>query len=74
MLGAAEVDYPALVSLSAGFSGAEVVAAVQEAVMLAVERGAERVQQGDVEQAMLAVAPQITAEMLGFYAALQKAL
>jgi AAA family ATPase len=56
-----------LVQITAGFSGAEVVAVVQEAAMLAVDRGHEAVDRAHLIEAIQAIKPQITPDMLAFY-------
>ena len=56
-----------LVELTAGFSGAEVVGACSEALMLAVERGEQQLQLDTLCQAVQAISPQISPSMLQFY-------
>ena len=53
--------------LTQGFSGAEVVACVQEAAMQAVEQDEEAVGVGHLEFAIERITPQITEEMLRYY-------
>lgn len=59
-----------LVQLTEGFSGAEVVAVVTEAAMLALDAGLDVVPQALLEQAARSTKPQITSEMLRFYSSL----
>ena len=59
-----------LVVRTQGFSGAEVVAAVQEAAMLAVDAECEALTRAHLLAAVVAVKPQITPEMLRFYEAI----
>ena len=61
------IDYPRLVTLTAGFSGAEVVAVGCEAAMLAVDGDAQFLTQVDLEAAISGIEPQITQDMLDFY-------
>ena len=51
-----------------GFSGAEVVACVQEAAMLAVDAGAESLAEAHMVASIAATKPQITESVLAFYA------
>lgn len=62
-----DVDLARLVALTAGFSGAEIVAVGSEAAMLAVEQDAPSLSQADLEAAARGIKPQITASMLEFY-------
>jgi SpoVK/Ycf46/Vps4 family AAA+-type ATPase len=64
------VFFEELVRSTAGFSGAEVVASVQEAAMLAVDRGDDAVDRYHIREAIAAIKPQITKDMLRFYEAL----
>ena len=56
-----------LLRLTEGFSGAEVVSAVQEAGMLAIDEGKDTLLISHLFSAVLAVKPQITPEVLSFY-------
>jgi AAA+ lid domain len=56
-----------LLRLTEGFSGAEVVSAVQEAGMLAIDEGEDTLLVSHLLSAVLAVKPQITPEVLSFY-------
>ena len=56
-----------LLRLTEGFSGAEVVSAVQEAGMLAIDEGQDTLLISHLFSAVLAVKPQITPEVLSFY-------
>lgn len=56
-----------LVALSAGFSGAEVVALSQEACMIAVEAEELTLSLERLRQAAAGIKPQITHEMIEFY-------
>jgi AAA+ lid domain len=56
-----------LLRLTEGFSGAEVVSAVQEAGMLAIDEGEDTLLTSHLFSAVLAVKPQITPEVLSFY-------
>jgi len=55
------------VALTAGFSGAEVVAVCSEAALLALEADAETVSSEMLQRAARGVKPQIDAAMLAFY-------
>jgi SpoVK/Ycf46/Vps4 family AAA+-type ATPase len=61
------VDRDLLVSSTAGFSGAEVVAVVSEAAMLALDRKCAAVTMEHLQEALRGIKPQITPEMLHFY-------
>ena len=61
------MDLGQLVRLTEGFSGAEIVAACSEAAMLAIEEGRHALSYQHLVDAIRAVQPQITAEMLHFY-------
>ncbi len=61
------VDISYLVKGTLGFSGAEVVAVCQEAAMVAIDEGLQCIDMGHLEQAMKAIKPQITQEMLSYY-------
>ena len=67
----ASVDIKELTGLSAGFSGAEVVAVTAEAAMLAVDSGLPAVRMENLLQAIHGMKPQITEEMLKFYEGLE---
>lgn len=56
-----------LLRLTEGFSGAEVVSAVQEAGMLAIDEGEDTLLLSHLFSAVLAIKPQITEEVLSFY-------
>lgn len=56
-----------LVSGTEGFSGAEIVSACQEAVMLAVEDDAEGLSADYLLSSISNVAPQITDDMIAYY-------
>ena len=56
-----------LLRLTEGFSGAEVVSAVQEAGMLAIDEGEDTLLLSHLFSAVLAIKPQITQEVLSFY-------
>ena len=62
-----EIDLPALVQRTAGFSGAEIVGVCSEAAMLAIEAGEQYLRPEHLFAATAAVKPQITEEMLQFY-------
>ncbi len=61
------LDVAWMVHHSAGFSGAEVVAACNEAAMLAVEDRCELLSMSHVETAIRATVPQITPDVISFY-------
>ena len=61
------MDVAAIVRATKGFSGAEVVAAVAEASMLAIDDECTQVTQRHIELSIAAVQPQITADMIAFY-------
>lgn len=56
-----------LADISAGFSGAEVVALCTEAAMAALKDNRECIDQQALEAAARAIKPQITVDMLNFY-------
>jgi SpoVK/Ycf46/Vps4 family AAA+-type ATPase len=60
-------DFPALVALTAGFSGAEIVGACTESAMLAIEAQSLYLRYEHLLAAIAAVKPQITESMLQFY-------
>lgn len=62
-----EVDFDALVILSKGFSGAELVSVCNDAALRALEQGLEHVDQQLLEHAARQVKPQIDSKMLAFY-------
>ena len=62
-----DFDHAALVALTAGFSGAEIVAACSEAAMLAIEAQSTNLTYKHLTAAIKAVVPQITPSMLQFY-------
>lgn len=62
-----DIDSGAIVRLTAGFSGAEVVAVMAEGAILAVDEGLGEVSQRHFASAISAIQPQITQEMLAFY-------
>jgi AAA family ATPase len=61
------IDFVQLVELSAGFSGAEVVALCQDAALAAIEKRQTALTTEDLIQATNRVKPQISAEMLSYY-------
>jgi SpoVK/Ycf46/Vps4 family AAA+-type ATPase len=61
------MQYDEYVLKSEGFSGAEVVACCQDAVLLAIEQAREYVSNSDMLSAIAKIKPQITKEMLQFY-------
>ena len=84
-----DVELNECVALSAGFSGAEISGACTEAAMLAIEREIQfaeaeensgkvevvsSVRMEDLREALKATQPQITSQMLAFYADLTKKL
>ena len=64
---AEDVVVQTLVEETDGFSGAEVVAAISEATMLAIDEGAQKVSMRHYLEAARAIKPQITEEMKAFY-------
>jgi AAA family ATPase len=60
-------DLPLLQALTEGFSGAEVVAVVSEAAMLALDAGLDVVPRALLEEAARKTKPQISKEMMDFY-------
>lgn len=62
-----EFDYAELVTLTAGFSGAEIVGACSEAAMLAIEEDCAFLHPRHLLTAVRSVKPQITETMLQFY-------
>jgi serine/threonine protein kinase len=60
-------DLPLLQALTEGFSGAEVVAVVSEAAMLALDAGLDVVPGALLEEAARKTKPQISKEMMEFY-------
>ena len=62
-----DVDIKALVQLTAGFSGAEVVAVMSEGAILAIDDGLTEVSQCHFLNAISTIKPQITEEMIQFY-------
>ena len=63
-----EFNLSELVTLTAGFSGAEIVASCSEAAMLAIEEQANFLSYQHMLSAIGEVKPQITETMLQFYA------
>jgi transitional endoplasmic reticulum ATPase len=62
-----DIDVPVLVTLSDGFSGAEVVSACTEAAILAISERVDQVEQRHVSSVMRETKPQITRGMLEYY-------
>jgi len=60
-------DLPLLQALTEGFSGAEVVAVVSEAAMLALDAGLDVVPGALLEESARKTKPQITKEMMDYY-------
>ena len=56
-----------LIMRTSGFSGAEMVAVVQEAGMLAIDEGKDALDPSHLYRAISGITPQITASMLRFY-------
>lgn len=56
-----------LLEMTQGFSGAEVVACVQEAGMLAIDQGHDVLHTSHLFSAIRGITPQITREVLSFY-------
>lgn len=56
-----------LLEMTQGFSGAEVVACVQEAGMLAIDQGHDVLHTSHLFSAIRGITPQITKEVLSFY-------
>ena len=56
-----------LIMRTSGFSGAEMVAVVQEAGMLAIDEGKDALDASHLYRAISGITPQITASMLMFY-------
>lgn len=56
-----------LLEMTEGFSGAEVVACVQEAGMLAIDQGHDVLYTSHLFSAIRGITPQITKEVLSFY-------
>ena len=56
-----------LLEMTLGFSGAEVVACVQEAGMLAIDQGHDVLHTSHLFSAIRGITPQITREVLSFY-------
>ena len=68
---ASDINLSFLTELSDGFSGAEVVAVCTEAAMLAMDEGRDDISQDLLEKVAKSITPQITANMLQFYAQLK---
>jgi SpoVK/Ycf46/Vps4 family AAA+-type ATPase len=69
---ASDVCVSSLVDASIGFSGAEVASMCSEAAMLAIEEDVDIVSQAHLIAATSAIKPQITTEVLSFYADIEK--
>ena len=65
------IDVKELTRLSGGFSGAEVVAVIAEAAMLAIDENQSVVSMAYLLRALHSIQPQITQDMLRFYQSLQ---
>lgn len=59
--------------LTEGFSGAEVVSVVNDAVLYAIERNEEVISMQCLEHALSKIVPQITSQMLSFYEKIEAA-
>lgn len=62
-----ELDIEQLISLSQGFSGAEIVSVCHDAAMLSIEQNINYIKQENLLQVIQTVEKQITIEMLQFY-------
>lgn len=62
-----EIDVNKLVELSQGFSGAEVVAFCNDAVLYAIEKDEDIITMDNLEASVRKVKPQISRDMLQFY-------
>lgn len=71
-LSPSEVIISELVQLTDGFSGAEVVSVFSEAAMLAVDRDEQDLRKEHLITAIKNTVPQITPDMLDFYASIAK--
>ena len=67
-----DTDIQTLVDGTKGFSGAEVVAFISEAAILAIDNDEKEVCQHSLLMAMNSISPQINAEMLQFYEEIRK--
>lgn len=68
-----QLDFERLVRLTEGFSGAEVVSVVNDAVLYAIERNEEVISMQCLEHALSKIVPQITSQMLSFYEKIEAA-